>query len=223
MASAWGKARAGGTPVVHRTSPEREDEAREEMLKELDRFTHERVSEGELKQAINYLSGQAEVSESSGSAIAGEIFEAWILGTGLHEMGNPAARFRAVTADTSSGPVPDSSIQPAGWRASCAARARAKRTPRLPAAGDHVPCPSRTAGDRAAIPRTEPLCRRRVEHDCPSRTTRPPRCYPIDAHGRWPVRRHAYGSSGGNNDRRKSRSVCQKAAGKRGQFESSVV
>ncbi len=42
-------------------------------------------------------------------------------------------------------------------------------------------------------------------------------------HGRWPVRRHAYGASGGNNDCRKSRSVCQKAAGKRGQFESLVV
>ncbi len=99
MASAWGKARAGALLSYIATSPEREDEAREEMLKELDRFTRERVSEGELTQAINYLSGQAEVSRQSGSAIAGEILEAWISGTGLHEMEDPAARFRAVTAD----------------------------------------------------------------------------------------------------------------------------
>jgi zinc protease len=99
MASAWGKARAGALLSYIATSPEREDEAREEMLKELDRFTREPVSEGELTQAINYLSGQAEVSRQSGSAIAGEILEAWISGTGLHEMENPAARYRAVTAD----------------------------------------------------------------------------------------------------------------------------
>jgi zinc protease len=99
MASAWGKARGGALLSYIATSPEREDEAREEMLKELARFTRERVSETELRQAINYLSGQAEVSRQSGSAVAAEILEAWIAGTGLKEMDDPAARFRAVTAD----------------------------------------------------------------------------------------------------------------------------
>ena len=99
VATAWEKARAGALLAYIATSPEREEEAREEMLRELDRFAREPVSEGELRQAINYLSGQAEVSRQSGSAVAGEILEAWIAGTGLHEMEDPAARFRAVTAD----------------------------------------------------------------------------------------------------------------------------
>jgi zinc protease len=99
VATAWEKARAGALLAYIATSPEREDEAREEMLKELQRFTHEAVSATELRQAINYLSGQAEVSRQSGNAIAGEILEAWIAGTGLHEMDDPAARYRAVTAD----------------------------------------------------------------------------------------------------------------------------
>jgi zinc protease len=99
MASAWGKARGGALLAYIATSPEREDEAREEMLKELARFTRERVSETELRQAVNYLSGQAEVSRQSGSAVAAEILEAWIAGTGLKEMDDPAARFRGVTTD----------------------------------------------------------------------------------------------------------------------------
>ncbi len=43
------------------TSPEREEEARAEMLEELERFTREPVAEAELRQAVNYLAGQAEV------------------------------------------------------------------------------------------------------------------------------------------------------------------
>ena len=45
VASAWLKARAGALVTYIATSPEREDEAREEMLRELDRFTREPVSE----------------------------------------------------------------------------------------------------------------------------------------------------------------------------------
>ena len=99
MASAWEKARGGALLSYIATSPEREDEARDEMLKELSRFTLERVSDVELRQAINYLSGQAEVSRQSGGAVAAEIVEAWISGTGLREMEDPAERFRGVTAD----------------------------------------------------------------------------------------------------------------------------
>jgi zinc protease len=99
MASAWGKARGGALLTYIATSPEREGEAREEMLKELARFSRESVGESELRQAINYLSGQAEVSRQSGSAVAGEILEAWIAGNGLGELDDPGARYRAVTAD----------------------------------------------------------------------------------------------------------------------------
>jgi zinc protease len=99
VASAWLKARAGALVTYIATSPEREDEAREEMLRELERFTHEPVSGSELRQAVNYLAGQAEVSRQSGSAVANEILEAWVAGSGLGELADPAAGFRAVTAD----------------------------------------------------------------------------------------------------------------------------
>jgi zinc protease len=99
MASAWEKARAGALLTYIATSPEREEEARREMLKELDRFAREPVGDTELRQAISYLAGQAEVGRQSGSAIAGEILEAWIAGAGLEEMADPAARYRSVTAE----------------------------------------------------------------------------------------------------------------------------
>jgi len=98
VASAWLKARAGALVTYIATSPEREEEAREAMLRELARFTEEPVSETELRQAVNYLAGQAEVGRQSGSAVAAEILEAWISGAGLAELVDPAAAFRAVTA-----------------------------------------------------------------------------------------------------------------------------
>ena len=99
VASAWLKARAGALVTYIATSPEREEEAREEMLRELDRFTREPVSGTELAQAVNYLAGQAEVSRQSGGAVAGEILDAWVAGAGLGELEDPAAAYRAVTAE----------------------------------------------------------------------------------------------------------------------------
>ncbi len=99
VASSWQKARGGSLLAYIATSPEREEEAREQMLLELERFGREPVTEDELRQAINYLAGQAEVSRQSGGAVAGEILEAWIAGTGLPELEDPASRYRAVTAE----------------------------------------------------------------------------------------------------------------------------
>ncbi|MBA3260463.1 MAG: insulinase family protein [Gemmatimonadales bacterium] len=99
VATSWQKARGGALLTYIATSPEREEEAREQMLAELERFTREPVSETELKQAVNYLAGQAEVSRQSAGAVAGEILDAWLSGSGLHELDEPAAQFRAVTAD----------------------------------------------------------------------------------------------------------------------------
>jgi hypothetical protein len=39
------------------------------------------------------------VNRQSGTAVAAEILEAWIAGTGLAELIDPAAAFRAVTAE----------------------------------------------------------------------------------------------------------------------------
>jgi zinc protease len=99
VASAWQKARAGALLTYIATSPEREEEARDAMLAELTRFAQEPVSETELRQAVNYLAGQAEVSRQHGSAVAGEILEAWLAGTGLEELEDPAAQYRAVTVE----------------------------------------------------------------------------------------------------------------------------
>jgi zinc protease len=98
VATAWQKARGGALLSYIATSPEREEEARDEMLLELERFAREPVTDEELAQAVNYLAGQAEVSRQNGSAVAGEILEAWIAGNGLAELTDPGAKYRAVTA-----------------------------------------------------------------------------------------------------------------------------
>jgi zinc protease len=99
VASAWQKGRAGALVTYIATAPEREEEARTAMLAELERFVHEPVRDVELRQAVNYLAGQAEVRRQSGGALAGEIVEAWLVGEGLAELADPAARYRTITAE----------------------------------------------------------------------------------------------------------------------------
>ena len=99
MASSWQRGRAGALVTYIATSPEREQEARTAMLEELERFTQAPVSEAELRQAVNYLAGQAEVGRQSGGALAAEILEAWMIGNGLSDLENPGAGYQAVTAD----------------------------------------------------------------------------------------------------------------------------
>ena len=98
MASAWQKGRAGALVTYIATSPEREPEARGAMLDELARFAREPVTDAELTQAANYLAGQAEVRQQSGSAVAGELVEAWLIGEGLDELAEPGAAYHQVTA-----------------------------------------------------------------------------------------------------------------------------
>ena len=98
LAAAWQRRRAGALVSYIATSPEREEEARAAMLEELATFAREPVSPQELSQAIGYLSGQAQVRRQSGAAVAGEILDAWLVGTGLDELADPAARYQTVTA-----------------------------------------------------------------------------------------------------------------------------
>ncbi|MGH7732395.1 MAG: M16 family metallopeptidase, partial [Gemmatimonadales bacterium] len=99
LASAWSRAAGGALVTYIATTPEREEEARSEMLKELEKFTAAPPSGAELTQAQNYLAGQAEVSRQSASALAAEVVEAWIAGRGLEELEDPGAEYRAVTDD----------------------------------------------------------------------------------------------------------------------------
>jgi zinc protease len=99
LASSWQRAGAGALICYLGTSPEREDEAREQFLIELARFRDEAASAEELARAVNYLAGQAQVQRQTMGSVAGEIAEAWLVGEGLSELIDPAAPYRAVTAD----------------------------------------------------------------------------------------------------------------------------
>lgn len=99
IATGWQKARGGALMGYIATSPEREDEARREMLLELQRFAEEQVSPEELRRATNYLAGQTEVGRQTASSIMGEILDAWLAGGGLSDMDDQAERYRSVTAE----------------------------------------------------------------------------------------------------------------------------
>jgi len=99
VASSWQKARSGAFLSYIATSPDREDEARREMLAELGRFASDRVTPAELQQATAYLAGQTAVQRQSSSAVAGEILEAWLAGMGLDDLVDPAGRYLAVSQD----------------------------------------------------------------------------------------------------------------------------
>ena len=99
LGTAWGRRRGGALGAYIATSPGREEEARTEMLAELRRFAESPASAEELERAKEYLAGQAEVSRMTASAVAGEIAEAWLAGTGLEELEAPWARYRAITAE----------------------------------------------------------------------------------------------------------------------------
>jgi zinc protease len=98
LASSWQRGRSGALVSYIATSPEREEEARAAMLEELDLFRYEPVTGAELDQAVSYLAGQAEVSRQSAGALAAEMLESWLIGCGLADLDNPAAAYRAVTA-----------------------------------------------------------------------------------------------------------------------------
>jgi zinc protease len=98
LLTSWQKARSGSIIAYIATAPEREEEARREMLAELGRFAEAPVTAEELDQARNYLAGQAAVQRQTSADLAGEILEAWLAGEGLGDLENPAARFLSVTS-----------------------------------------------------------------------------------------------------------------------------
>ncbi|MEO8449127.1 MAG: pitrilysin family protein [Gemmatimonadota bacterium] len=99
MASSWQRQAAGALVTYIATSPEREEEARSAMLEELAKFRAEPASEEELRRAVTYLAGQAEVQRQTSGGVASELLDAWLLGSGLDEMEDPGSRYRAVSAE----------------------------------------------------------------------------------------------------------------------------
>jgi zinc protease len=99
LGMAWGRRRGGALGAYIATSPGREEEARAEMLVELGRFASVPASVEELDRAKNYLAGQAEVSRMTAGAVAAEIADAWLTGSGLAELEAPWEKYRAITAE----------------------------------------------------------------------------------------------------------------------------
>jgi len=99
VANSWQRRDAGGLVTYIATDPARLDEARDAMLEELAIFRREPPTPDELTRATAMLAGQAEMARQTAGGYAGEIAAAWLIGGGLAELDDPAAPYRAVTAE----------------------------------------------------------------------------------------------------------------------------
>jgi zinc protease len=94
----WLRRRAGAMLTYIATSPEKEGEAREVMLEELERIVRDRVGDEELNRARNYSAGLWEIRRQSASSVASDILSAWLHGV-LDELPVTAERLRTVSAE----------------------------------------------------------------------------------------------------------------------------
>jgi zinc protease len=99
LAQSWQRLGAGALLTYIATSPNREAEAREQMLAELEGFRREGITADEASRAIAYLAGQTAVERQSGSAVAADLLDAWLAGESLEEFEDPGAPYRRVTVD----------------------------------------------------------------------------------------------------------------------------
>lgn len=81
------------------TSPERENEARDGLLREFAKLRDAAPSDVELDRARRYLIGTHAIAQQSGSAVLGEMVDSWLFGEGLSERTDLAARIEAVSAN----------------------------------------------------------------------------------------------------------------------------
>jgi zinc protease len=80
-------------------APEREQEAREEMLRELLRTTQEPFDADELERARRYLIGSWQIRQQTHSRQLADLAGALLLGEGLTELREYVSRIRAVSAE----------------------------------------------------------------------------------------------------------------------------
>jgi len=81
------------------TSPEREAQARDGLLREFARLRAEPVTVEELQRAKTYALGTHAIGRESGGSRLGEMLDAWLVGTGLAELADYETRIAAVTVD----------------------------------------------------------------------------------------------------------------------------
>jgi zinc protease len=79
------------------TSPDREEVARRGLLAEFAKLRETEVTADELERAKTYAIGTRAIRQENGSAVLGELVDAWLYGEGLHEIDDHDARVRAVT------------------------------------------------------------------------------------------------------------------------------
>ena len=100
IASSWQRRSAGGLLTYIATDPARLDEARDAMLEELALFRREPPTAIEMARATAMLAGEVEMSRQTAGGYGGEIADAWLLGSGLDELDDPVAPYRAVTVES---------------------------------------------------------------------------------------------------------------------------
>ncbi len=93
----WLKRSTGAMLTYIATSPSREEEAREAMLKKLADTGVDDIPDEEIERARNYAAGALQLRLQSSGALAGEILDAWIHGD-LESLPHLADQLRAVTA-----------------------------------------------------------------------------------------------------------------------------
>jgi len=91
---------AGGAFAAYiATSPGREAEAREGLLRELGRLGDQPPTPEEMHRAQQYLVGGRAIAQQSGGTILGELIDTWLFGDGVEERHTVHAALTAVTAD----------------------------------------------------------------------------------------------------------------------------
>jgi zinc protease len=89
---------AGALVAYIAMSPEKEDAARDGLLREFAKFAAEPVTARELTQAQTYALGTHAIRREAAASIMGDLAETWLFGRSLAEIGEYEDRIRAVTA-----------------------------------------------------------------------------------------------------------------------------
>jgi zinc protease len=98
-ASPMPRGQAGAFVAYIGMAPEREQEARAEMLRELLRTTQSPLDGAELERARRYLIGSWQIRQQTNSRQLADLAGALLLGEGLAELREYVPRIRAITAE----------------------------------------------------------------------------------------------------------------------------
>ena len=97
LARPYARLRGGTFAAYIATSPSKEEEARQGLLREFARFAESDVTPEELDRARTYAIGAWQIRQSSGAAVLAELAEAWMFGS-IEEVAQYPAALGAVTA-----------------------------------------------------------------------------------------------------------------------------